>query len=161
LKPHRLRVFDSRFGIRLPYQGTLFDDLEELRLTPPTLGSCEISVRGPGFGQAARFDGEMFIGPPMAEPHGAELLVRASDFIIRLTPPALKFESVGSIDDMEHTVEEWAELLRALTLMATGRATLILDAARDGADGYKVDVSRGQRIGRVSSEWFSRPADER
>ena len=27
--------------------------------------------------------------------------------------------------------------------------------------GYKVDVSRGQRIGRVSSEWFNRPADER
>ena len=39
LKPHRFR----RFGIRLPYQGTLFDDLEDLRLTPPTLGSCEIS----------------------------------------------------------------------------------------------------------------------
>ena len=27
--------------------------------------------------------------------------------------------------------------------------------------GYKVDVSRGDRVGRVSSEWFSRPADER
>jgi len=27
--------------------------------------------------------------------------------------------------------------------------------------GYKVDISRGQRIGRVSSEWFSRPDDER
>src|SRR5260221_4374169 len=27
--------------------------------------------------------------------------------------------------------------------------------------GYKVDVRRGERIGRVSSEWFSRPADER
>jgi hypothetical protein len=26
---------------------------------------------------------------------------------------------------------------------------------------YKVDLSRGQRIGRVSSEWFSRPDDER
>ena len=26
---------------------------------------------------------------------------------------------------------------------------------------FKVDVSRGRRIGRVSSEWFSRPADER
>ena len=37
----------------------------------------------------------------------------------------------------------------------------ILDAARDHIGGYKVDVSRGQRIGRVSSEWFSRPADER
>ncbi len=27
--------------------------------------------------------------------------------------------------------------------------------------GYKVDVNRGQRVGRVSSEWFNRPADER
>ena len=37
----------------------------------------------------------------------------------------------------------------------------VLDAAREGAGGYKVDVTRGERIGRVSSEWFSRPADER
>lgn len=28
-------------------------------------------------------------------------------------------------------------------------------------NGYKVDVSRGERIGRISSEWFNRPADER
>jgi hypothetical protein len=27
--------------------------------------------------------------------------------------------------------------------------------------GFKVDISHGQRIGRVSSEWFSRPDDER
>ena len=26
--------------------------------------------------------------------------------------------------------------------------------------GFRVDVSRGERIGRVSSEWFSRPDDE-
>jgi len=37
----------------------------------------------------------------------------------------------------------------------------ILGASRDQRGGYKVDVSRGERIGRVSSEWFSRPADER
>lgn len=37
----------------------------------------------------------------------------------------------------------------------------VLDARRDASGGYKVDVSRGQRIGRVSSEWFSRPDDER
>lgn len=37
----------------------------------------------------------------------------------------------------------------------------ILGAARDALGGYKVDVSRGQRIGRVSSEWFNRPDDER
>lgn len=37
----------------------------------------------------------------------------------------------------------------------------ILDARPDARGGYRVDVGRGQRIGRVSSEWFSRPADER
>ena len=37
----------------------------------------------------------------------------------------------------------------------------ILDSVRDRASGYKVDVARGQRVGRVSSEWFSRPADAR
>ena len=31
----------------------------------------------------------------------------------------------------------------------------------DVGTGYKVDPSRGNRIGRVSSEWFSRPADQR
>jgi hypothetical protein len=37
----------------------------------------------------------------------------------------------------------------------------ILDAHRDASGGYRVDVSRGERVGRVSSEWFSRPADQR
>ncbi|MBZ9919350.1 DUF932 domain-containing protein [Mesorhizobium sp. B2-4-2] len=37
----------------------------------------------------------------------------------------------------------------------------VLDAVRDASGGYKVDVARGHRIGRVSSEWFSRPDDER
>ncbi|HVH76564.1 MAG TPA: DUF932 domain-containing protein [Stellaceae bacterium] len=31
----------------------------------------------------------------------------------------------------------------------------------DQAVGYKVDPTRGRRVGRVSSEWFARPADER
>ena len=37
----------------------------------------------------------------------------------------------------------------------------ILDGRRDTSCGYKVDVSRGGNNGRVSSEWFSRPDDER
>src|SRR5690606_30611737 len=35
------------------------------------------------------------------------------------------------------------------------------DGGRDVTGGYKVDVSRGERVGRVSSEWFNRPDDER
>jgi hypothetical protein len=34
-------------------------------------------------------------------------------------------------------------------------------AASPVTGAYKVDISRGDRIGRVSSEWFSRPDDER
>ncbi|RUZ78255.1 DUF932 domain-containing protein [Mesorhizobium sp. M7A.F.Ca.US.006.01.1.1] len=40
--------------------------------------------------------------------------------------------------------------------------SVTIDAGRDApGGGYKVDASRGARIGRVSSEWFNRPADER
>ncbi len=40
-------------------------------------------------------------------------------------------------------------------------STQVLDAGRDYSGGYRVDPSRGTRVGRVSSEWFSRPDDER
>ena len=39
--------------------------------------------------------------------------------------------------------------------------TEIIDAGRDMNGGYKVDVLRGTNVDRVSSEWFSRPDDER
>jgi hypothetical protein len=32
---------------------------------------------------------------------------------------------------------------------------------RNVSGGFRVDTSRGERVGRVSSEWFSRPDDER
>lgn len=130
LKPHKLRVFDSRFGIRLPYRGTLFDDIEEIRLTPPTLGPCEVSVRGSGLVSAARFDAEMFIGPPLPGMDGPELLVRHADFIIRLTSGGLNFETVGAIQDIRRTLDQWAELIRALALMATGGATMTISGNR-------------------------------
>ena len=37
----------------------------------------------------------------------------------------------------------------------------VLEARPVARSGYKVDVTRGERDGRVSSEWFNRPADER
>jgi hypothetical protein len=126
LRPQRLQVFDNRFGVRLPYQGALFDNLNELRLTPPTLGSSEVSFRGPGFGPAARFETEMFIGPPIPGIGGPELLIRHPDFIIRFTPGGLKFETVPILQDMRRTIEQWAELTRALWLMSTGRATITI-----------------------------------
>lgn len=37
----------------------------------------------------------------------------------------------------------------------------IQNAGHDVSGGYKVDLGRGSRDGRVSSEWFARPDDER
>ncbi len=45
-----------------------------------------------------------------------------------------------------------------LQTLPSGRAA---GSAPPVAGAYKVDISRGERIGRVSSEWFSRPDDER
>lgn len=39
--------------------------------------------------------------------------------------------------------------------------TAVASLDRPTAGGFKVDISRGRNIGRVSSEWFSRPDDER
>jgi hypothetical protein len=39
--------------------------------------------------------------------------------------------------------------------------TLTINASQPVSKGYRVDISRGENIGRVSSEWFSRPDDER
>jgi hypothetical protein len=38
---------------------------------------------------------------------------------------------------------------------------MITKAEQPVASGYKVDISRGRNVGRVSSEWFNRPSDER
>lgn len=38
---------------------------------------------------------------------------------------------------------------------------MTINASQPVSKGYRVDISRGQNISRVSSEWFSRPDDER
>ncbi|MGH6823954.1 MAG: DUF932 domain-containing protein, partial [Methylocella sp.] len=45
--------------------------------------------------------------------------------------------------------------------VSDGRADAFMNAERPVSSGYKVDISRGERIGRVPSEWFSRPEDAR
>jgi hypothetical protein len=126
LKPQQFRVFDARFGIRLPYRGTLFDDLDELVLTPPSLGPCVVSIRGIGFGRAARFDATMFIGPPIDATVGPELLIRHADFLVRMTRGGATFETEHGLDGVERSLDQHAELTRALSLMAGGQAEITI-----------------------------------
>ena len=50
-----------------------------------------------------------------------------------------------------------------MTQLSPNRTAIgvITGAGQPVSGAYKVDISRGERIGRVSSEWFSRLADER
>jgi hypothetical protein len=124
MKPSNLRFFDKRFGIRLPYQGTLFDHIGDIQVTPPSLGPCQVSIRGPGLGRAARFDAEMFIGLPTSQ--GTVMLVRSTNFVIKTTSQGMTLETLGSIDDMLLTLEEWAEFLRAMKLLASRLSSLTI-----------------------------------
>jgi hypothetical protein len=126
LKPVQFRVFDARFGIRLPYKGALFDNLDELVFTPPSLGPCAISIKAAGFGRAARFDATMFIGPPIDAVEGPELLIQHADFRIRMTRNEVRFETLHGLDDVQRSLDQHAELARALSLMAGGVAELTI-----------------------------------
>lgn len=126
LRPERLKAFDCRFGIRIPYTGPLFDDVEEFLLTPPTLGSCQILIRPALFAPPATFDAEMFIGPPLDGVEGPELFVRGADLLIRMRQSQLNLESVGRFDEDARPLARWRQFARALSYMKQGGASMTL-----------------------------------
>lgn len=52
-------------------------------------------------------------------------------------------------------------MLQQLAFSARAASDRVASPGALASGAYKVDISRGERIGRVSSEWFSRPDDER
>jgi hypothetical protein len=126
MKPHDLRVFDRRFGVRLPYKGKSLKNLEEIQLVPTTLGPCEILIRGTGFGQVARFDAQIFVGPSIIKSLSSAILIRAYGLSFWITSTAIKFETSGCFDDVRYTLREWAELLRALSVMSKRKSSLTI-----------------------------------
>ncbi len=64
----------------------------------------------------------------------------------------------GSEESLPSPVEEIFEMniKTSRNIAASG-----FIASGETSPGFKIDISRSQRVGRVSSEWFSRPDDER
>jgi hypothetical protein len=129
LKPQRLRAFDKRFGIRLPYAGTAFDEVEELRIEPPSIGRCTVSIRGAGLSPAAVFDAEMLAGLPASVNEGAWLLLRHADFTLKLGDGAAAFNSTDHFDSTPRTLSAWIQLLRGLAYLANGDGVIALTPA--------------------------------
>lgn len=129
LQPIKLSLFDKRFGIAIPYKGTLGDDLAELSLTPTYVGDCEIAIRGSGLSRAAMFSAKIhggFVGP-----ESLLLLIKNDDFIIKFDNLELKFETVQVTGETGRPLKRWVELLRALSHLATDSATITVTFLSD------------------------------
>jgi hypothetical protein len=104
--------------------------------------------------------------------HGLDISPEPVD-LARVALKRLGLIGKGTERDRRPTTDELNRLFRCfddnerLTLPMTRivkfavATAMRLDERRDMSGGYKVDVSRGTNVDRVSSEWFSRPDDER
>ncbi len=126
--PKRLRAFDTRFGVRIPYVGPAFNELEELRVEPPHIGGCVVSIRGPGLTPAAVFEADMYVGPPMEGLDAPWLLVRHSDFTLTFKANALNFETTGAFDTKDRSLDGWIQLSRGLVYLAGGEGVVSVAA---------------------------------
>jgi hypothetical protein len=123
IRPVQFEVFDTRFGIPIPYQGALFQNIAELTLKPPKMGTCQISIRA-GLERAAVFEAEVYVGPPIEQIGGSHLLIRHPDFSILLKSDRLDFKTEANFVTAPRTLARWTALVRALVLMIGGNASL-------------------------------------
>lgn len=125
LKPIELHAYDRRFGIRVPYKGSLLEGIEELPLDLPTIGPCNIIVRPGPLKPAALFKCETVIPFPIAG--GPILSIRHPALNVLLYDSELRVESVGNFKSDRHNLSTWITLLRGLSYLATGQATVELE----------------------------------
>jgi hypothetical protein len=125
IRPKRLDLFDNRFGIRIPYQGSLLDSIEEFRLELPQLGDCDVIVRGGGFAPAAVFSAGVFVPPPVVK--SAWLLIRHPDFTLTFRKEGVNFETSDSFGGGLKTLHAWATLIRALSYLAGNNARISIE----------------------------------
>src|SRR3546814_7560562 len=64
LKPLAIQAFDNRFDMPVPYAHEMLNAVEEIMLSPPSDGGCEIVVTGAPLTPPANFHAEIFFAPP-------------------------------------------------------------------------------------------------
>ncbi|RZI99649.1 MAG: hypothetical protein EON90_10645 [Brevundimonas sp.] len=125
IRPVGFKAFDTRFGVRLPYQGPLFDDLEEIRLEPPSMGPCSVSIRGGPLSQAAVFQAEMTAGPMGDHADGVWMMIRHPEFFLKFRQDSVSFGSIAEFET-PRALRDWIRLTRALLHLANGQGELVV-----------------------------------
>jgi hypothetical protein len=124
VKPVRLIGYDRRFGIRIPYQDEMLAGIEEFDLNLPSVGAFDLIIKNGALSPAALFQCEAFVPPPIGV---TPLLVIRHPLITMLFhPDRLEMETNGTLAAERHTLDEWTLLLRGLSYLASGTATIEL-----------------------------------
>jgi len=126
LKPKRVKVFDARFGIRIPYQGPLFQNVEEFTINPPHVGECQVAIHGGVLAPVSIFSADVFIAPPISALVGPQLSLRHPDFLITLSPAQMEFVTAGNFYTVPRSLERWINLVRALVNLGTGQGRITI-----------------------------------
>jgi hypothetical protein len=144
VQPKSFRAFDIRFGIRVPYAGPMFEDIEDFRIEPPSVGPCVVAIRGPGLSTAAMFDAEILIGLPREMGAGTWMMVRHSDFILKFGSGSAAFSSTGEFDTVRRSLSAWIMLTRALAYLASGDSvTSLMPAATPGS---RIELTTSEKL---------------
>lgn len=122
LKPLRLRSYDRRFGIRVPYKGSLLEELDEFPIDLPRMGPCRVVIRAGALLPPASFECEAQIPFPVAG--GPWLVVRHPALTLLFREDGFTMESVGTFNSEGHDLPTWVQLLRGLTYLSQGDATV-------------------------------------
>lgn len=125
LKPLKLQAYDRRFDIRVPYMGTMFEGIDEFAIDLPTMGPCSIIVRTGALRPAALFKCEAFVPYPVEG--GPWLVIRHPALNLLFHEDRFHIESLGNFNVGRHDLETWVQLLRGLTYLAEGSATVELE----------------------------------
>jgi len=125
LRPIKMQSFDRRFGIRIPYKGTLLDGFDEFPIELPRMGPCRIAVRAGPTRPAALFECEAFVPYPMTG--GPMMSIKHPALSALFYDDRLTIETVGNFDVDPHELGIWIQLLRGLTYLSEGDATLELE----------------------------------
>ena len=125
LKPLELKLYDRRFDMRIPYEGDLFADVEEFALDLPRIGLCNIIIRGGPLLPAAIFRCETLVPVPIAG--GPILTLRHPMLNVVIQDGSFEIETIGNFLVAQHDLANWNLLVRGLTYLAGGKATVEIE----------------------------------
>lgn len=119
------RVFETRFGIKLPVNECELTS-GKLRIEPTPSDKCQITVRGVSLTPPATFEGEViFPAIPDLEPDLMKALIRSKFFDLNFEQGQINLRTKAEeINTAAYTLDEWSSYFRLVATLASGEGTI-------------------------------------